>query len=86
MLKKKSKKARKPVFRKVKLPTDRYGNPVSPGDFMAFDEGIFCIRSLTLYEFGEWVASGNRVYDENGDWVDDADIDNISGGRVIYKL
>lgn len=60
--------------KKVRLPTDRYGNPVNVGDCLVFDDDVIVVTSLTLFSDGEWTA---------GTVENDFASDNISGGIVI---
>lgn len=68
---------------KVKLPTDRNGEPIHVGDVMVWDDGsVVKIESLTYYgdEFDMlgfcWVA--NEEYTEQY-------VDNLDGGEIVWR-
>ena len=68
---------------KVKLPTDRNGEPIHIGDVLVWDYGDFIkVESLTYYG-DEFDALGFR-------WVaniesDDKYADNLSGGEIVWR-
>jgi len=54
--------------RKIKLPTDRNGNPINVGDWLMFDDGPFHVQSLTTIGDGCWMSEavdGTDSYSDN---------------------